>query len=98
MILPPKSVEGFVVGLLAGVIVGAVAGSAVAWPPVRAALLGLLVALAAVAGDLWESAIKRSAGVKDSGAMLPGHGGVLDRFDAVLFGVPVGYYLLGWLT
>jgi phosphatidate cytidylyltransferase len=97
-ISPGKSVEGFVGGLLAGVIVGVIASTAVAWSPVRAGVLGLLVSLAAVAGDLWESAIKRSAGVKDSGVMLPGHGGVLDRFDAVLFGVPVGYYLLYWLT
>jgi phosphatidate cytidylyltransferase len=59
--------------------------------------LGLIVALAAVSGDLWESALKRGAGVKDSGHILPGHGGILDRVDAVLFGVPVGYYLWRWL-
>lgn len=97
-ISPGKSVEGFAGGLAAAVLVGVIAGNAVGWPPARAGALGLLVALFAVAGDLWESAIKRSAGVKDSGALLPGHGGVLDRFDALLFGIPVGYYLLRWVT
>jgi phosphatidate cytidylyltransferase len=97
-ISPGKSLEGFAGGLLAGVAFSVLAGSALAWSPGRAAGFGLTVALAGVAGDLWESAIKRSAGMKDSGAVLPGHGGVLDRFDAVLFGVPAGYYLLRWLV
>jgi phosphatidate cytidylyltransferase len=96
-ISPGKSVEGFVAGLAAAVAVAVGAGSQVSWPAPAAALIGLAVALAAVAGDLWESALKRSAGVKDSGGLLPGHGGVLDRFDAVLFGAPVGYYLVRWL-
>lgn len=96
-ISPGKSVEGFLAGLAAAVAVGAGVAMVVRWPPARLGVIGLLVALAAVVGDLWESALKRTAGVKDSGDILPGHGGVLDRFDAVLFGVPVGYYLWGWL-
>jgi phosphatidate cytidylyltransferase len=96
-ISPGKSVEGFFAGLVAAAAVGAGGGTAIGWPAVQSGALAVAVALAAVAGDLWESAIKRSASVKDSGGLLPGHGGVLDRFDAVLFGVPVGYYLLRWL-
>jgi phosphatidate cytidylyltransferase len=60
--------------------------------------IAVAVVLAGVAGDLWKSTIKRAAGVKDSGHILPGHGGILDRFDAVLFGGPVGYYLWRWLV
>lgn len=94
---PGKSVEGVAAGLAAGAAVAAAAGGVVGWPAAPGALAGLLVAGIGVVGDLWESAMKRAAGVKDSGAWLPGHGGVLDRFDAVLFGVPVGYYLIAWL-
>lgn len=97
-ISPGKSVEGFAAGLLAAAAFAAGAGTALGGRPGQMALLGLLVALASVAGDLWESSMKRAAGVKDSGGVLPGHGGVLDRFDAALFGVPVGYYLWGWLV
>jgi phosphatidate cytidylyltransferase len=61
---------------------------------------GVVVALAAVGGDLTESSFKRAAGVKDSGRMLPGHGGMLDRFDATLGAVPVAclFFLVTWLT
>ncbi len=92
-ISPGKSVEGFLAGLVAAVGVAVLLALPMGWSPRPLAGIGLGVALAAVAGDLWESALKRRAGVKDSGALLPGHGGVLDRFDAVLFGVPAGYYL-----
>lgn len=92
-ISPGKSVEGFIAGILAAPAAAALVAGPLGWETGRAVALGLGVAIAAVVGDLWESALKRGAGVKDSGGILPGHGGVLDRFDAVLFGVPAGYYL-----
>jgi phosphatidate cytidylyltransferase len=96
-ISPGKSVEGLVGGLVAAVAVAVAVAAAQGWPAIGWGALGLCVAVAGVAGDLFKSTIKRAAGVKDSGTLLPGHGGVLDRFDSVLFGVPVGYYLWRWL-
>ncbi|MDR7544621.1 MAG: phosphatidate cytidylyltransferase [Armatimonadota bacterium] len=96
-ISPAKSVEGFAAGLVSGVVVAVVAAMWQAWPAATFGALGAIVVLAGVLGDLWKSSIKRAAGVKDSGRILPGHGGVIDRFDAILFGVPVGYYAWRWL-
>jgi len=94
-ISPKKSVEGAVGGFVAGIAamsaIGRVWLPAVSLP-VLAAAGAALVALG-IAGDLFESLLKRSANVKDSSALIPGHGGVLDRVDALLFVMP-GYYLI----
>jgi phosphatidate cytidylyltransferase len=94
-ISPSKTIEGFIGGLIAALIVGAIVGKELTpWGGMRHGLvLGLIVGLAAPAGDLFESMIKRDLGVKDSGMALPGHGGLLDRFDSVLVALPAAYYL-----
>lgn len=98
---PNKTVEGFVGGVVAAVITAAVISTL---PPYEALgfngsiALGVVIALVAPVGDLAESMVKRSLGVKDMGSMLPGHGGMLDRIDGFLFAVPAAYvlfYVLG---
>jgi phosphatidate cytidylyltransferase len=101
---PAKTVEGGIGGL-AGAMLAAVLYAFFllgpdSWstlPLAAAAFLGLLIGAVAQVGDLAESVLKREAGVKDSGALLPGHGGVLDRFDAIFFTVPLTYALLPFL-
>ena len=93
-ISPKKTREGFyggVIGTAASVAaIGHSIGYAV-WPMLA---LGVAIALVATVGDLVESVVKRYTGVKDSGALIPGHGGVLDRFDSAMFVVPCVYYFL----
>lgn len=96
---PGKSVEGAVVALIATIIAGAVVGGVVErwFPPLgpgHGLVIGALFGVAAPCGDLIESAFKRDAGVKDTSQIVPGHGGVLDRFDGVLITVPLFYYYL----
>jgi len=99
---PAKTVEGAIGGLVAATIAGAVSGSSllhlVPFDAVTGALVGMLVALFGMLGDLFESLLKRSAGVKDSSALIPGHGGVLDRIDSYLFAAPCYYVVLRWLV
>jgi phosphatidate cytidylyltransferase len=97
-ISPGKTMEGFVGGLVVALIAGAIIGKEVTpWGGTRhGLLLGLIIGLVAPAGDLFESMIKRDLGVKDSGTILPGHGGLLDRFDSMLLVLPAAYYL-AWL-
>lgn len=95
-ISPKKTVEGAVGGfVLAPLVMAAVATW---WLPGRTTgwvlLVGLAIVGLGIAGDLFESLLKRSAGVKDSSTLIPGHGGVLDRIDAMLFAAPVFYVLL----
>jgi phosphatidate cytidylyltransferase len=92
-ISPRKTVEGAVAGLVAAVLV-MLFGSFVTLglPPVHAIVIGLLVGMGAEVGDLVESQMKRIAEVKDSSNLIPGHGGVLDRFDSVLFPPILVYY------
>jgi phosphatidate cytidylyltransferase len=91
---PGKTVEGALGGLVGGVV-GALLVRAYGLPWLElwiAVALGATVAALGTLGDLLESLLKRWAGVKDSGALFPGHGGVLDRLDSLLFGAPVLYY------
>jgi phosphatidate cytidylyltransferase len=91
---PAKTVEGGLAGLVGGAV-GALAVGALGLPELplgHAAALGVAAAAAGTAGDLFESQLKRWAGVKDSGALFPGHGGMLDRLDSLLFAGPVLYY------
>ncbi len=91
-ISPNKTVEGLTGGVIAGVVVAVafapLAGATAAQLPL-VALVALLTVLASVVGDLFESLLKRHAGAKDSGTLIPGHGGVLDRIDSVLAALPV---------
>lgn len=97
-ISPNKTVEGFAGGLLSGVATGTGLGLLLVpgTSPLRLALVALLVSCLGVMGDLLESVLKRSVAVKDSGTILPGHGGILDRTDSLLVAAPVFYYLLAW--
>ncbi len=91
---PKKSWEGFAGGLVASILTALVAvpllGLPIGYLP--AALIGLVAGIAGTVGDLGESLLKRQVGVKDSGALIPGHGGILDRMDSLLFTAPVVYY------
>lgn len=97
---PGKTVEGGIAGLAGSLITGLCLGffldnhSNFPIAPAAGALIGLLLGVAGQVGDLAESRLKREAGVKDSGHLLLGHGGVLDRFDALFFAVPLAYGLI----
>ncbi len=90
---PKKTVEGAVFGIVAGVAVMIVIGQwwLVGISPLFRALLGAAVAGFGIAGDLFESSLKRAADMKDASSLIPGHGGVLDRLDGLLFAAPVYY-------
>ncbi len=93
-ISPGKTIEGAIGGFVCAILVGSFAGELLDWEYglLLGALLGALVALFALVGDLTESMMKRNAGLKDSGDALPGHGGILDRIDSYLFTPAVVYY------
>jgi phosphatidate cytidylyltransferase len=98
---PAKTVEGALWGVAGTVIAGAVYGHVIlhSWAGMPIGMLfggmaGLLISPVAQLGDLVESLLKREAGVKDSGTLLPGHGGLLDRFDSLFFTIPVTYWLV----
>jgi phosphatidate cytidylyltransferase len=106
-ISPGKSVEGAIGGLVGSVLAAIVLGPLLTWllgatgldlmsqiDLVRLAGVGLVIGICAIAGDLIESFIKRQCGAKDSGALIPGHGGVLDRIDSVLLAVVGAYFFV----
>jgi phosphatidate cytidylyltransferase len=91
---PHKTWEGFLCGLTGSIAAAMLYGSFVPQLPLRTALLtGVLIGIASPAGDLIESMFKRDAGVKDSSGLIPGHGGVLDRFDTIMFVSPFIYFI-----
>jgi phosphatidate cytidylyltransferase len=99
VISPKKTIEGAAGGFVFGALLLVVVGH---WwlpglPLALRALLGVALVALGIAGDLFESMLKRSAGVKDSSALIPGHGGVLDRIDALLFAAPVYYIVLRYV-
>lgn len=86
---PSKTYAGLIGGLLAATLVTAAMLAGLREDPLAALVLGPLIGLAAQAGDLAESLLKRAAGAKDSGSLIPGHGGILDRIDSFLFAAPI---------
>ena len=95
-ISPKKTVEGAIGGVICGALFMTIALTVVfpATPIIVRILLGLVVVFLGIAGDLFESRLKRGANLKDSSALIPGHGGVLDRIDALLFAIPVFYFMV----
>ena len=97
---PKKTIEGAVGGLMASLAMTVLAGKLLNPAPLKLVallLLGLGLALVGQLGDLMESMIKRASRVKDAGALLPGHGGMLDRLDSLLFAFPLTYYVAFFL-
>lgn len=103
---PNKTWEGYLAGVVAGGIAGTLfamlwrigAGPDSGLDAMRGMMMGTIVAILAPIGDLGISMIKRELNVKDTGALLPGHGGVLDRIDTWIWAAMLGYYMVSWLT
>jgi phosphatidate cytidylyltransferase len=95
-ISPRKTVEGAVFGIAACIVVAVAGAYYLNWPKyaLTGLALGLLIGISSLLGDLTESMLKRDAGVKDSGQLIPGHGGVLDRTDSYIFTAPLVYYFV----
>ena len=101
---PAKTISGAVGALIVSVVVTGIYVAFVLRPVAQLALtvtgivvFGLVISLVAQVGDIFESMLKRDGGVKDSSSLLPGHGGVLDRIDSILFVLPTAHLFLGWL-
>ena len=101
---PGKTTAGAIGGLFVAVVVGWLYSKAILEPlahlalsPAGVVIFAVAISIAAQTGDLLESLLKRDAGVKDSSALVPGHGGILDRIDSQLFALPVAYLIIGYL-
>ncbi|MFI5291926.1 MAG: phosphatidate cytidylyltransferase [Candidatus Limnocylindrales bacterium] len=93
-ISPKKTLEGVIGGVVGATLVTALTLWLAGADPLGALVLGPMIAIAAQAGDLAESLIKRAAGAKDSGNLIPGHGGMLDRVDSIIFAAPIVYFYI----
>ncbi|MBR1730634.1 MAG: phosphatidate cytidylyltransferase [Selenomonadaceae bacterium] len=94
-ISPNKTIEGFLGSIVGTTAMAILIGNVIFnFPFVEMAILGLILSIVATLGDLVESVMKRFTGVKDSGILLPGHGGMLDRFDSIFYTAPVFYYFI----
>ena len=90
---PKKTWEGFIGGAAASFLCGGILALIFSFPPVPLLLMGLLCGIAGQLGDLGESVLKREAGVKDTGSIIPGHGGLLDRFDSILVNATLAFLI-----
>ena len=96
---PKKTIEGVIVGVATAICIGSLLGiGMLSLHFLKAIFVSFVVALSGVLGDLFESFLKRRIDIKDSGSILPGHGGVLDRFDAILFGAIALAFLLQFFS
>ena len=95
---PKKTMEGAIGGLIGGMLATAIAGHFLGLPVWQGLLLGLVLAVGTMFGDLAESLVKRQVGVKDSSNLIPGHGGALDRVDSLTFGGVIVYYFVRWFV
>jgi phosphatidate cytidylyltransferase len=95
-ISPKKTVEGAVFGMIASIFIGMMGAFLLNWSlwPLSGGALGALIGISSLLGDLTESLMKRDAGVKDSGQLIPGHGGILDRTDSYVFTAPIVYFYI----
>jgi len=97
-ISPHKTWEGALGGFAAGIVATIIAGHLLGLPLWQGLVLGVVLVLGVITGDLSESIIKRQVNVKDSGTLIPGHGGMLDRIDSLIFGGVIVYYFVTWIV
>ncbi|NEQ48829.1 MAG: phosphatidate cytidylyltransferase, partial [Leptolyngbya sp. SIO3F4] len=98
-ISPKKTVEGALCGIISSLIVGCIGAWLIQWPLwwLAGTAFGTMIGVSSLLGDLTESLMKRDAGVKDSGTLIPGHGGILDRTDSYVFTAPLVFYFMTML-
>lgn len=97
-ISPKKTVEGAIGGALGGIVTAVALSPLTCLTVLQALILGIIIAVISQLGDLVESLIKRNIGVKDSGDIVPGHGGILDRADSYILTAPLAFYYINWFV